>query len=100
MPKITKDRLCELLEIDVEKGIFIWKHTMGGKAKKGQEAGAIGKNGYLTIRIDQVDYLAHRLIFTEHSQLFVLTILIKIKLTTNIQIYVLQRKNKMVKINF
>ena len=63
MPEITKDRLCELLEIDVEKGIFIWKHTMGGKAKKGQEAGAIGKNGYLTIRIDQVDYLAHRLMW-------------------------------------
>ena len=63
MPEITKDRLRELLEIDVEKGIFIWKHTMGGKAKKGQEAGAIGKNGYLTIRIDQVDYLAHRLMW-------------------------------------
>jgi len=63
MPELTRDRLVELLEIDIEKGVFNWKHTMGGKAKKGQKAGAIGKNGYITIRIDQVDYLAHRLMW-------------------------------------
>ena len=39
--KLTRERLCELLEIDTEKGLLIWKHTMGGKAKKGQEAGSL-----------------------------------------------------------
>ncbi len=61
--ELTKDRLCELLDVDVEKGIFVWKHTMGGKAKKGQEAGALTVNGYVAIRIDKRDYLAHRLIW-------------------------------------
>jgi len=61
--KLTRSRLCELLEIDTEKGIFTWKHTMGGKAKKGQEAGALTKNGYVAIRVDKKDYLAHRLMW-------------------------------------
>jgi len=61
--QLTQNRLCELLEIDVEKGIFVWKHTMGGKAKKGQEAGSLTNQGYVQIRIDQEDYLAHRLMW-------------------------------------
>ena len=60
---LTRERLCELLEIDTEKGLLIWKHTMGGKAKKGQEAGSLTANGYVSIRIDQNDYLAHRLMW-------------------------------------
>ena len=61
--QLTRDRLCELLDVDTEKGIFVWKHTMGGKAKKGQEAGALTAGGYVSIRIDQRDYLAHRLMW-------------------------------------
>jgi len=60
---LTRDRLCELLDIDTEKGIFIWKHTMGGKAKKGQQAGNINLQGYLITGIDQKDYLGHRLMW-------------------------------------
>lgn len=61
--ELTRDRLCELLDVDVEKGIFVWKHTMGGKAKKGQEAGALTANGYVQLRLDKQDYLAHRLMW-------------------------------------
>ena len=60
---LTRDRLLDLLSINTEHGTFTWKHTMGGKAKKGQEAGALTANGYVTIRIDQRDYLAHRLMW-------------------------------------
>jgi len=61
--QLTRDRLCELLDVDAEKGVFVWKHTMGGKAKKGQEAGALTVNGYVAIRVDKYDYLAHRLMW-------------------------------------
>lgn len=61
--ELTRDRLCELLDINTETGIFTWKHTMGGKAKKGQQAGVLNTHGYIMIRVDQVDYLAHRLMW-------------------------------------
>jgi hypothetical protein len=61
--QLTRDRLCELFSIDTNNGTFFWKHTMGGKAKKGQEAGALTANGYVAIRVDQQDYLAHRLMW-------------------------------------
>ena len=60
---LSRDRLCELLEVDTENGIFTWRHTMGGRAKKGQQAGVVSANGYVYICIDQKDYLAHRLIW-------------------------------------
>ena len=63
MTELTRERLCELLDINTETGIFTWKHTMGGKAKKGQMAGAVDGNGYIKIGIDQIDYFAHRLMW-------------------------------------
>jgi hypothetical protein len=60
---LSRDRLCELLDVNIDHGIFTWKHTMGGKAKKGQEAGSLTVNGYVAISIDQKDYLAHRLMW-------------------------------------
>ena len=60
---LSRERLCELLEVDTENGIFIWRNTMGGKAKKGQKAGSKQKVGYVLIRLDQKDYYAHRLMW-------------------------------------
>lgn len=60
---LTRERLCELLEVDTEAGIFRWKNTMGGKAVKGQVAGSKNSSGYVVIRIDQKDQLAHRLMW-------------------------------------
>ena len=60
---LSRDRLCELLDVNTETGVFTWKYTMGGKAKKGQQAGALTANGYVSIRVDKTDYLAHRLMW-------------------------------------
>lgn len=60
---VTRERLCTLLEVDTENGIFRWKHTMGGKAAKGQIAGSKNAAGYIVIRIDQKDQFAHRLMW-------------------------------------
>ena len=60
---LTRERLCELLDVNTEKGIFTWKHTMGGKAFKGQIAGIKNAQGYIVIGADQTDYLAHRLMW-------------------------------------
>lgn len=60
---LSRERLCELLDVDTEKGIFTWRNTMGGKAQKGQQAGTKQKAGYITIRIDKKDYFAHRLMW-------------------------------------
>jgi hypothetical protein len=60
---LTRERLCELLEVNTEQGIFTWKNTMGGKAQRGQKAGAINSAGYVVIRLDKKDYSAHRLMW-------------------------------------
>ena len=60
---LSRERLCELLEVDTENGIFIWRNTMGGKAQKGQQAGSKQKIGYVLIRLDKKDYYAHRLMW-------------------------------------
>jgi hypothetical protein len=60
---LTRERLCELLDVDTEHGMFTWKNTMGGKAQKGQKAGSLNKAGYVVIRLDQTDYFAHKLMW-------------------------------------
>jgi hypothetical protein len=60
---LTKAKLCELFDIDAERGLFIWKVNKGGKGKKGREAGALMSNGYVKIGIDNKEYLAHRLMW-------------------------------------
>jgi hypothetical protein len=60
---LTRERLCTLLEADTEAGVFRWKNTMGGKAIKGQIAGAKNAAGYIVIRVDKTDQFAHRLMW-------------------------------------
>lgn len=64
MAELTQERLHELLEYDLETGIFRWKVSRG-RAKKGSVAGSIHKgtrnSKYLHIRIDRKGYKAHRL---------------------------------------
>lgn len=70
---ITQSELKSLIIYNPESGDFIWKEMVGKQFKsfnstfKGKEAGCIFKNGkgkkYLTIRINKVLYLAHRLAF-------------------------------------
>lgn len=56
---LTQERLKEALDYNPETGIFTWKIPKS-KIKIGKIAGTIDK-GYITIGLDQVWYLAHRL---------------------------------------
>jgi hypothetical protein len=60
MNKLTHERLLDLLQYNVEDGIFIWK-IKRKKGNIGAIAGTIGRNGYRIIGIDNKLYLAHRL---------------------------------------
>lgn len=57
---LTHIRLLELLEYDTDTGLFVWNVSRGGRLK-GSFAGRINARGYVTIRIDNIDYYAHRL---------------------------------------
>jgi hypothetical protein len=59
MPKITYERLHQVLRYDSITGIFHWRISVSG-VKIGDEAGSLG-NGYIYIGIDGILYLAHRL---------------------------------------
>lgn len=54
-------RLQEVLSYDSETGIFTWKVQRGASAKKGWTAGTLRPSGYTQIKIDQIQYMAHRL---------------------------------------
>ncbi len=58
---ITQNKLKELLNYDPNTGLFIWKVSIGSRAKKGTIAGSVGTNGYLRIGIDGRDYRSNRL---------------------------------------
>lgn len=58
---LSAERLRELLNYDPETGIFRWKVSRGGTAMIGTIAGCLHPDGYLLIRADGKQYLAHRL---------------------------------------
>ena len=60
-PLPSVERLNELLDYDPATGIFRWKVRRGGGAIAGSVAGYLHKRGYRHIRIDGVEYKAHRL---------------------------------------
>ena len=59
---LTQSRLKELLRYKPDTGNFFWR-VKRGRMAAGQEAGCIRSDGYITIRLDGVYYLAHRLAF-------------------------------------
>ena len=66
MQVLTKEYLLWLFHYDRENGKLYWKnhwHQSTLTRFKGKEAGAIGKHGYKTVRIDGSSFLIHRLIF-------------------------------------
>lgn len=62
--KLTQARLKELLEYNPDTGVFTWKESRG-LALAGGTAGYVSKygGGYIKIKIDRVEYGAHRLSF-------------------------------------
>jgi hypothetical protein len=60
---LTQERLKELLHYDPDTGVFTRVKTAGSRAQVGTVVGSIGAHGYLSVCIDRVDYLLHRLAF-------------------------------------
>lgn len=60
---LTQERLKELLHYCPDMGVFTWIVDRTSRARKGWVAGCKISNGYIIIRIDSVNYYAHRLAF-------------------------------------
>lgn len=58
---ITHKRLLEVILYDPETGRFVWRRTLSSKGVSGRVAGSKRSDGYISIRIDQRRYYAHRL---------------------------------------
>jgi hypothetical protein len=58
---LTAERLKNALSYDHETGVFTWLAFHGAYAKIGMVAGSKRKDGYLRIKIDQVEHSSHRL---------------------------------------
>lgn len=57
----SKEYVNKFIEYDAETGVFKWKVSRKGHVRAGMIAGARKPNGYISIRINKTDYLAHRL---------------------------------------
>ena len=66
---VNQNTLKEILNYNPENGLFYWKINKKGHVKSGDIAGSNHKKGYISIRINGKDYLAHRLalIISEHK---------------------------------
>jgi len=61
-PIVTQQDLFDRFEYNPETGIFTYATAPYKKAQLlGQVAGSVANNGYISIMIDKVHYLAHRL---------------------------------------
>ena len=58
---LTAEKLKDILDYDPITGILTWKTTNSRKMKIGSIAGCLKSKGYIDIRINGKNYLAHRL---------------------------------------
>lgn len=58
--RINLDDLLRTLEFDLRTGVFRWRISVG-RVKAGEVAGTKSRYGYVVIRINGVQYAAHRL---------------------------------------
>ena len=61
----TQARLQKLLDYNPRTGVFK-RRISRGSAKAGAVAGSLHRTGYIYIRVDGVDYKAHRLAWVYH----------------------------------
>jgi len=60
---IDQATIKENLNYDPDTGVFTRRIAKSNSVKIGNVAGCIGSNGYITLRLNNVLYLAHRLAF-------------------------------------
>lgn len=60
-PKLTAERLRELLKYDPETGVFTWKDARKAVSAGSANAGTLHRSGRIYIGIDYGHYKAHRL---------------------------------------
>jgi hypothetical protein len=60
---LTQERLKELLHYDPETGLFKWLVATSRRIHVGDIAGYARPDGYLFIKVDGFQYMAHRLIW-------------------------------------
>lgn len=60
---ITQKELKELLHYDENTGIFTWLVSKAKSIKIGDIAGKLQHTGYISIKINKKEYLAHRLVW-------------------------------------
>lgn len=58
--QLSHTRLTQLLDYDMDDGLFRWKVARGGSIE-GEVAGSSRRDGYIAICIDRGRFLAHRL---------------------------------------
>lgn len=58
---LSQDRLKELLVYSPETGNFFWNNPIHGRVILGEVAGSLSNDGYIRIKVNNTNYLAHRL---------------------------------------
>lgn len=66
MSNINSTDLKQLLKYDSETGSFTWLVSPSKRIKAGSLAGSLHHKGYIQIRINKKNYLAHRLAWLYH----------------------------------
>lgn len=59
--ELTAELLRAVVDYDPETGVFRWKTAVGSRAKRGEVAGCVGKNGYVFMHVIGKHQYAHRL---------------------------------------
>jgi hypothetical protein len=58
---LSVERLRAVLSYDRTTGLFTWLVAVSRKIRVGSVAGSVNPDGYVRLKIDGIDYLAHRL---------------------------------------
>lgn len=59
--ELTAEKLRELLHYDPETGVFTRKVSTSNNVKTGDIAGRLVSDGYIRVKVRNIDYYAHRL---------------------------------------